>query len=247
MSEERDKATGIDARRRLEEGTAPPTGPRRFGRIVNIRDPLWWVANLVLILMVACHAWLGIIYIGAIADPEAEAAELRLATLPDFLLNAATVDAKAGAQAAIDRLQPAADAGDADAQYRIARTLLWEPGAIGRACEGLRWLDRAARGGHPAAQYDLARAYRGGFGVSRDASLAYRWALKASQAGHALAKAELPRFAESQSRVDPAASEQSLAQPPPAFILPLPQFEILLWFSRLYLDADSCAAFPANP
>ncbi|MFN0107175.1 MAG: tetratricopeptide repeat protein [Bryobacteraceae bacterium] len=114
-------------------------------------------------------------------------------------------------------------------------------------CEGLRWLDRAARGGHPPAQFDLARAYRGGFGVSRDDSLAYRWALKASQAGHALARAELRRFSAGPSHLDPAAANQSLAQPPPAFILPLPRFEILLWFSRLYLDADSCAAFPANP
>ncbi|MFN0107174.1 MAG: hypothetical protein ACKV2U_34390, partial [Bryobacteraceae bacterium] len=118
------------------DGAAPPTGPRRFRRVVNVRDPLWWAASLLLILMVACHAWLGIIYFGAIANPQAEAAELRIVTLPGFLLKAASVVAKADAQAAVDQLQPAADAGNVEAQYPIARTLLWEPGAIGRALRG---------------------------------------------------------------------------------------------------------------
>ena len=88
-----------------------------------------------------------------------------------------------------DRLREAAEAGDADACYRLG--LAYRQGERPRPKDDLTavlWFRQAAERGHPAAMAALAEAYLGGHGVLRDAREAQRWSEAArrestSQAG----------------------------------------------------------------
>lgn len=79
-----------------------------------------------------------------------------------------------------DRLREAAEAGDADACYRLGLTYRKGSPAHPRDDLGaVLWFRRAAEGGHREAMLALAEAYRGGHGVVRDRREAARWGERA--------------------------------------------------------------------
>ena len=89
-----------------------------------------------------------------------------------------------------DRLREAAEAGDANACYRLG--LAHRQGERPRLKDDLTaalWFRKAAEAGHPGAMAALAEAYLGGHGVLRDPREALRWSEAArrestSQSGH---------------------------------------------------------------
>ena len=75
-----------------------------------------------------------------------------------------------------DRLREAAEAGDAEACYRLGQAC--QRGGRGRpkdALDAVLWFRRAAEAGHRDAMRALAEAYRGGHGILRDPRAAARW------------------------------------------------------------------------
>jgi TPR repeat protein len=76
-----------------------------------------------------------------------------------------------------DRLLTAAEAGDAEACYRLG--LAYRQGTPQRPKDDLSaalWFRKAAAAGHPEAMAALADAYLGGHGVLRNPREAARWA-----------------------------------------------------------------------
>ena len=91
-----------------------------------------------------------------------------------------------------EALRVAAEAGDVEAQYRLA-VLNDEGEAI---AEALRWYRRAAERGHPRTQWRLGYAYREGDGVEQNDREAVRWHCLAAQAGDPAAQYDLARMCE---------------------------------------------------
>jgi len=105
----------------------------------------------------------------------------------------------------IDALRARAEAGDAEAQYRLARlyTIPWDFSGIAPAngeavpdvpmddVEAARWFRLAADQGHVLAQTDLAIRYENGRGVPQDAAEAVRWYRLAADQGYADAQFSL--------------------------------------------------------
>ena len=87
--------------------------------------------------------------------------------------------------AAAAELRQPADAGNAEAQYRMA--LLYADGLGLRPSEALAasWMRRAADQGRAEAQYELGRMYASGRGVPQDRREAIGWLKKAAAGGHA--------------------------------------------------------------
>lgn len=89
----------------------------------------------------------------------------------------------------------AAQEGDADAQLRIAKTILLGGGHNdGQLAEAVRWLQSAAENGSAAAMVHLGRLYRSGFGVLQDYELAKKWIRTAAERGDAEGMLELGRL-----------------------------------------------------
>jgi len=78
-------------------------------------------------------------------------------------------------------LRDAAEAGDANAQYDLAYTLLRQKGQQRDYIEIVRWLRRAAENGHPNAQYSLALRYLFGQGVETSNETAVYWLKKSAE------------------------------------------------------------------
>lgn len=94
-----------------------------------------------------------------------------------------------------DALRQAAQAGDADAQYRLAKSMLYDT-SRGRegASEAVGWLQRAADSGHTAAMVQLGKLYRTGLGVLQNFDLTLTWLRKAAEGGDAEGMLELGRM-----------------------------------------------------
>lgn len=88
-----------------------------------------------------------------------------------------------------------AQAGDADAQLKMARLLLldaeFNPASTKEAVE---WLRQAVEGGNTAAMVELGRVYRTGVGVLQDYQQATRWIERAALEGDAEGMLELGRL-----------------------------------------------------
>lgn len=88
-----------------------------------------------------------------------------------------------------------AQEGDAEAQVRIARILLFGGVQAGdQAAEAVRWLQAAAERGNPAAMVMLGKLYRSGFGVLQDYGQATMWIRKAAETGNPDGMLELGRL-----------------------------------------------------
>jgi TPR repeat protein len=83
----------------------------------------------------------------------------------------------------IEALRAAADSGDAEARYRLARAYERGDGVEQDDFAAVRWLRRAAEQDHPAAALDLGWMLANGYGVAQDPSEAYFWFAKAAALG----------------------------------------------------------------
>jgi len=92
-------------------------------------------------------------------------------------------------------LLQAAQAGDGEAQYRLAKSMLYDS-SRGRegAAEAVGWLRRAAEGGHTGAMVQLGKLYRTGLGVLQNFDLTLDWLRKAAEGGDAEGMLELGRL-----------------------------------------------------
>ena len=90
-----------------------------------------------------------------------------------------------------EKWQPAAAAGDADAQYKLAALYLTGVGVSQNADEALNWFEKAANQNHAAAQYQIGRLYDS-FNIGpRDEAKAREWWEKAATLGNADAQTVL--------------------------------------------------------
>lgn len=89
----------------------------------------------------------------------------------------------------------AALGGDAQAQYRLGKNLLFEASLDGRkAIEATEWLSKAARSGHTGAMIQLGRMYKSGVGALQNFTYSAQWISKAAEAGDAEGMLELGRL-----------------------------------------------------
>jgi len=120
-----------------------------------------------------------------------------------------------GERAALERLRAEAEAGDAEAQYRLAAAYLRQPGE-GSAATAAGWLRRAAEAGHGPAQFRLAQAYGTGSGVARNPVEAWAWHDLAAAQGVAGAAAARDALAAALSPEQVAAAQVLAASRRPA-------------------------------
>lgn len=89
----------------------------------------------------------------------------------------------------------AAQEGDAEAQVRVAKVLLFGGAQAGeQAADAVRWLHSAAEKDHPAAMVMLGKLYRSGFGVLQDYDQAVKWIRTAAERGDPDGMLELGRL-----------------------------------------------------
>lgn len=89
----------------------------------------------------------------------------------------------------------AAEAGDAEAQFRVGRKLLVDAALDGHdGAEALTWLTRAAEKGHTGAMIKLSQVFRTGIGAVQNYALAARWVERAAYAEDPEGMLELGRF-----------------------------------------------------
>lgn len=98
------------------------------------------------------------------------------------------------------QLLAAAQAGDLQAQYRLAHLLAFGPADSRDRDQAVQWMRRAAHGGHAEAQFALAKMYEHGRGVARSVASAKSWYERAAAGGHAQAQAALARAGASRGR-----------------------------------------------
>lgn len=87
-------------------------------------------------------------------------------------------------ETAFNALKPAAEAGDADAEFKIGFMYINGRGVDRDFANALLWMQRAADQGHAEAQYNMALNYAGGRGVAEDAVQAFFWSSLAAQQGY---------------------------------------------------------------
>lgn len=89
----------------------------------------------------------------------------------------------------------AAEAGDAEAQFRVGRKLLLDAALDGnKSADALAWLIRAAENGHTGAMIKLAQVFRSGIGAVQNYALAAHWVERAAHAEDPEGMLELGRF-----------------------------------------------------
>jgi len=93
--------------------------------------------------------------------------------------------------AAAKELRPAAEQGDAEAQYRIGLMYEFGKGYPTDKAQAIAWLRRAAGQGHAAAQTELGILYMLGDGVPADAAQAVSWFRKGAEQGNRFAQYNL--------------------------------------------------------
>lgn len=103
---------------------------------------------------------------------------------------------------------PAAEAGVAEAQYRVGLMHKFGWGTERNHATAARWFTAAAEQSHPEAQSELAIYYKDGRGVEKDLARAADWFRKAAEQGVGIAQLNLGRFYLAGSGVerDPAAA-----------------------------------------
>lgn len=92
---------------------------------------------------------------------------------------------------AAKELRPLADAGNAEAQYRIGRMYEFGAGYPKDVAQGIAWYRKAAAQGHADAMEQLGEIYATGEGAPRNDAEAANWFRKAADAGHATAQYNL--------------------------------------------------------
>jgi len=99
---------------------------------------------------------------------------------------------KAGDTAALTALRSAAEAGDADSQFRLGSAYYnGGPNLPKDGAAAAQWIEKAAQQGHVDAQTSLAAFYWYGLGVAKDEQKAVFWWTKAAENGDAKAQLRL--------------------------------------------------------
>ena len=93
--------------------------------------------------------------------------------------------------AEVARDRSAAEAGDAEAQFRMALRYDVGSGVRKNQTESVNWLRKSAEQEFPGAQYNLGGMYFEGHGVQEDPAKAAEWFHKAAKQGHASAQKNL--------------------------------------------------------
>jgi TPR repeat protein len=88
-------------------------------------------------------------------------------------------------------IQKAAEAGDPQAQFRLALMHDAGKGVKQDSAKAARWLQKAAEQGHVEAQYNLATMYDIGHGVAQDYTEAAKWYRTAAGQGYTSAQKNL--------------------------------------------------------
>ena len=103
--------------------------------------------------------------------------------------------ASAAASAEASATLQAAQAGNAEAQYRLGKSMLYDntQGKQG-AADAVSWLRRAADNGHTGAMVQLGKLYRTGLGVLQNFENSMSWLRKAAENGDAEGMLELGRM-----------------------------------------------------
>ncbi len=86
---------------------------------------------------------------------------------------------------------PAAQAGDASAQYLVGIQLWRGRGVVRNDVDAARWFASAAELNHSDAMTDLAAMYRVGEGVEKDTRRAFSLSMKAAEMGNASAQSDV--------------------------------------------------------
>jgi TPR repeat protein len=132
------------------------------------------------LMLVACLA----VPPGCAQDPAASTAPVpqdhTAGTAPDMPAQ----DAAAGPLPELRRL---ADAGDAEAAFKVGLTYDLGQGAPQDFVEAMDWYKRAAAQGHATAMFNVGVLYDAGRGVAEDHAEAARWYRRAAQLGFARA------------------------------------------------------------
>ncbi len=85
----------------------------------------------------------------------------------------------------LESLREAADQGDANAQYNLARRIAWGVGVPQDWDQAVKWLRMAAKQGYAEAQCELGAWYDNGYGVEVNYFEALLWIRKAADQGYA--------------------------------------------------------------
>lgn len=97
-------------------------------------------------------------------------------------------------QQALEWLKETAQAGMAQAQYRLGKMLYQGDFVPKDVAQALEWLRKAAIQGHPYAQYALGQIFLSGEDVPRDLHAASEWFQKAANQGNQYAEQALARI-----------------------------------------------------
>ena len=108
-------------------------------------------------------------------------------------------------------LRKLAEAGNPEAQYRLASLYRTGRGVAQDDMLAFTWMKAAAERNHTSAQFNLAKMYLAGRGATADAAVAKVWLQKAASHGNDEA-AKLLSEAPAQHRFEPAAPDST--QPP---------------------------------
>jgi TPR repeat protein len=92
---------------------------------------------------------------------------------------------------AVQLWRPLAQAGDREAQYRLAVMYAEGKGVAPNDAEAALWFERAAEQGQAMAQYNLGASYVEGAGVRKDMAAAVKWFTRAANQGIPLAQLNL--------------------------------------------------------
>jgi TPR repeat protein len=119
-----------------------------------------------------------------------------------------------GVAAELARLRAAAEAGDAQSQFRLGYLLKFGEGVERDPEQAVQWYEKAAAQGHSDAQIGLACCYRDGVGVFKSYEHAFEWMGKAAAQGDVLGQCGLGlAYLHGQGvRPDPARAVQYLRQ-----------------------------------
>lgn len=101
---------------------------------------------------------------------------------------------KGDLQTALRAWRPAAEQGDALAQYNLGALYARGRGVEKDLGEAAKWFRLAAEQGNGLAEYYLAMLYASGNGVTRDTAQAAHWFRKAATHGVVQAQAELKKL-----------------------------------------------------
>ena len=98
--------------------------------------------------------------------------------------------------AGLERLRASAEAGDARAQYRLARRLFTGDAGVRDEGQAREWMRRAADQGYADAQFAVGMMHERGVNGIRDVNTAISWYERAAQSGHDGAQRALTRLSQ---------------------------------------------------